>query len=303
MLDVALLGTGGMMPLPNRFLTSFLMRFNGRMMLIDCGEGTQVTMKMLGFGFKNIDSILITHTHGDHITGLCGLLLTIGNSGRTEPIKIVGQKGIGDIVNSLLVVAKDIPFELDFIEIDEDDLKEVVIGDFVISALPLDHAITCYGYRIEIKRAGKFSVSKAMKNKIPKEYWGQLQRKEDVILDDEKIYSHDMVLEDDRKSIIVSYMTDTRPVKGASEFVRNSDLFVCEGIYGEEEKIDKAIDHKHMIFSEAAKIALEGNVTELWLTHFSPALQEPSEFIENATRIFPNTIIGEDRMTKTISWK
>ncbi len=303
MLDVALLGTGGMMPLPNRFLTSFLMRFKGRMMLIDCGEGTQVTMKMLGFGFKNIDSILFTHTHGDHITGLCGLLLTIGNSGRTEPITIVGQKGIEEIVTSLLVIAKEIPFELQFIEIDEEDLKEIEIGEFVVSALPLDHAITCYGYKIEIRRAGKFSVSKAMKNKVPQEYWGKLQKKENITLDDGNTYNYNMVLEEDRKSIIVSYMTDTRPVKGASEFVKGSDLFVCEGIYGEDEKIEKAISHKHMIFSEAAKIAKDGEVSELWLTHFSPALQEPSEFLSNATNIFPNTIVGEDRMVKTISWK
>ncbi len=303
MLDVALLGTGGMMPLPNRFLTSFLMRFKGRMMLIDCGEGTQVTMKMLGFGFKNIDTILFTHIHGDHITGLCGLLLTIGNSGRIEPITIVGQKGIEEVVRALLIVAKEIPFELEFVEIDEENLQEMQFGEYTVSALPLDHAITCYAYRIEIKRPGKFSVDKALKNNVPRELWGVLQRKENVTLPDGNTYNYMMVLEDDRKSMVVSYMTDTRPVVGAPEFVCGSDLFICEGIYGENEKIDKAISHKHMIFSEAATIALEGGVEELWLTHFSPALQEPSEFLSNATDIFTNTIVGEDRMTKTIKWK
>ncbi len=303
MLDVALVGTGGMMPLPNRFLTSFLLRFNGKMLLIDCGEGTQVTLKMLGFGFKNIDTILFTHTHGDHITGLCGLLLTIGNSGRVEPITIIGQKGIAEIVNSLLVIAKEIPFELNFIELDEENLEQIKVGDFYISALPLDHSVKCYAYRVELKRVGKFSVSKAMKNNVPKEIWGTLQKKEDVTFSDGKTYNYEMVLEEDRKSIVVSYMTDTRPVEGASEFVKNSDLFVCEGIYGENDKKEKAIDHKHMIFSEAATIAKEGEVEELWLTHYSPALQEPEEFLENATSIFENTIAGYDRMTKTIKWR
>ncbi len=303
MLDVALLGTGGMMPLPNRFLTSLLLRFNGRMMLIDCGEGTQVTMKMLGFGFKNIDTILFTHTHGDHITGLCGLLLTVGNSGRVEPITIIGHKGIEEIVRSLLVVAKEIPFELEFIEVDEENLRELQVGEFSVTALPLEHSVTCFAYRVEIKRGGKFSVSKAMKNNVPKEYWATLQKKVDVNLSDGKTYTYEMVLDEDRKSIVVSYMTDTRPVKGASEFVKGSDLFVCEGIYGEDEKKEKAIDHRHMIFSEAATIAKEGEVEEMWLTHFSPALQEPEEFLHYATNIFENSIVGVDRMTKTLKWQ
>lgn len=302
MLDVALLGTGGMMPLPNRFLTSLLLRFNGRMMLIDCGEGTQVTLKMLGFGFKNIDTILFTHTHGDHITGLCGMLLTIGNSGRTEPITIISGKGIKEIVTSLLIVAKEIPFELNFIELDKDNLTEIQAGHFTVKALVLDHSIDCFAYRIEIKRAGKFSVSKAMKNQIPKSYWSQLQRKEDVILEDGQVLTYDMVLEEDRKSIVVSYMTDTRPVKDAPSFVKDSDLFICEGLYGDDDKKEKAINHKHMIFSEASTIAKEGNVGELWLTHFSPALQEPEEFLSFATDIFENTKAGFDRMTKTITF-
>lgn len=308
MLDVCLLGTGGMMPLPNRFLTSLLLRFNGKMMLIDCGEGTQVTLKMSGFGFKNIDTIAFTHTHGDHITGLCGMLLTIGNSGRTAPLNIIGVKGIEKIVKSLLIVAKEIPFELNFIEVDIDNINneknnnEIIIGDFVISVLKADHAIECLAYKVEVKRAGKFSVEKAMKNSVPKNLWGTLQKKH-TITENGIEYLPSMVLEDDRKSLIVSYMTDTRPVKDAPDFVKNSDLFICEGIYGEDDKIEKAIQHKHMTFSEAATIAKEGDVKELWLTHYSPALQEPEEFLEFATNIFPNTHAGFDRKTKALLWQ
>lgn len=302
MLDVCLLGTGGMMPLPNRFLTSLLLRFNGKMMLIDCGEGTQVTLKMSGFGFKNIDTIAFTHTHGDHITGLCGMLLTIGNSGRTAPLNIIGVKGIEKIVKSLLIVAKEIPFELNFIEVDVDNTEKIVIGDFVISTLKVDHAIECLAYKVEVKRVGKFSVDKAMKNNVPKNLWGTLQKKCSVTENGIE-YAPSMVLEEDRKSLIVSYMTDTRPVEDAPEFVKNSDLFVCEGIYGEDDKIEKAIQHKHMTFSEAATIAKKANVNELWLTHYSPALQEPEEFLEFATNIFENTQVGFDRKTKSLMWQ
>lgn len=303
MLDVALLGTGGMMPLPNRFLTSLLIRFKGKMIMIDCGEGTQVSLKMLGYGFKNIDAILFTHTHGDHITGLCGMLLTIGNSGRTEPLTIVSVKGIEQVVKSLMVIAKEIPFDVNFVEFGDDTSYEVTIGDFEISAMPVDHSIECLSYRVELKRSGKFSVEKANSNKVPKQYWTRLQKKEQIVLDDGKILTPDLVLEKDRKSIIVSYMTDTRPVLGASEFVKNSDLFICEGLYGDDDKREKAINHKHMIFSEAATIAKDGDVKELWLTHYSPALQEPEEFLSFATDIFENTVVGVDRMTKTLMWE
>ena len=112
MVELALLGCGGGMPIPERYLSSLLINYKGRKVLIDCGEGTQVSMKILGWGFKSIDVICITHGHGDHIVGLPGLLSTIGNSGRTETITIIGPQGISDIVKGLRVAASYLPYEL-----------------------------------------------------------------------------------------------------------------------------------------------------------------------------------------------
>ena len=98
MVDISLLGCGGGMPMPSRFLASTLINYKGKKILIDCGEGTQVSMKILGTGFKAIDLICITHGHGDHIVGLPGLLATIGNSGRVEPLTIIGPDGIKNII-------------------------------------------------------------------------------------------------------------------------------------------------------------------------------------------------------------
>jgi ribonuclease Z len=105
-----------------------------------------------------------------------------------------------------------------------------------------------------------------------------------------------MVLGEERKGLKVCYCTDTRPVEGLSEFVRDADLFICEGMYGDDGYLPKAINNKHMLFSEAAKLAKEGNVKELWLTHFSPGLTHPEDFLENAASVFSNTKLGEDRM-------
>ena len=298
MLDVALLGTGGMMPIPGRFLSSMILRLNGKLMLIDCGEGTQVSLKMLGFGFKAISTILFTHFHADHISGLPGMLLTIGNSGRTTPLTLVGPKGLEDIVSGLRKIAPELPYEINFIEI-EGKYINIDIDEFNIEANFADHIINCYSYRINVKRKGKFNARKAFELNIPKKYWSVLQKGEDVVID-EKVYCSKDVIGDERKGISVSYCTDSRPVTNMPEFINGSDLFVCEGMYGENEKLQKAIDNKHMLFSEAADLAKRGNVKKLWLTHYSPSIKDPNEFFENALNVFENTELGYDRIFTTI---
>lgn len=298
MLDICLLGTGGMLPLPNRFLTSMLARYNGRKLLIDCGEGTQVTMKMLGWGYKTLDTICFTHYHGDHVTGLPGLLLTIGNSGRTEPITIIGPPGLKEIVEGLLVVAKDLSFEIILKELPY-KAQSLTVGDLRISVTPVDHRIPCFAYAIELRRQPKFMVEKAKDKGIPKKYWKQLQHGEEVV-DGEYTYQPHMVQGKERKGIKVAYCTDGRPNPGITKLIDQADLFICEGLYGELESQAQAAKYKHMTYAEAATLAKEGRVSELWLTHFSPANTRPKEGLENATSIFPNTIVGQDRMTKTL---
>ena len=300
MIDIALLGCGGMMPLPKRFLTSMFARLNGRFALIDCGEGTQVTLKMLGWGFKNIDVIMFTHFHADHIAGLPGLLLTIGNSGRTEPLTLIGPKGLETVVNGLTIVAREIPFSLDFIELDGS--REFEISGFKIKSLPVEHRTTCYAYTLEVDRPGKFDLERATALNIPKNMWSYLQRGENVEFEGQ-VYTPDMVMGKGRRGIKIAYCTDSRPVEALPEFVNGADLFICEGIYGDNEKIDKAKEYKHMLFSEAAKIAKAANVKQMWLTHYSPSLTDPSEFLQNATDIFPGTQLGYDRKTETIRFE
>lgn len=295
MLDVCLLGSGGMMPLPYRWLTALMTRFNGSSLLIDCGEGTQVAIKEKGWSFKPIDVICFTHYHGDHISGLPGLLLTMGNADRTEPLTLIGPKGLERVVNALRVIAPELPFELKFIEITEPEATFEMNG-YRLKAFRVNHNVICYGYTLEIDRAGKFDLERAIAQDIPKQYWKHLQKGE-TIEEDGRVFTPDMVLGAPRKGIKLTYCTDTRPTASISENAMNSDLFICEGMYGEKDKLAKAREYKHMTFYEAAELAKEANVKEMWLTHYSPSLTWPEEYMGDVCAIFPNAKAGKDGMS------
>ena len=240
MLELCLLGCGGMMPLPYRKLTSLMARYNGNSILIDCGEGTQVGIKEKGWSFKPIEVICFTHYHADHISGLPGLLLTLGNAQRTEPLLMVGPRGLERVVNSLRVIAPDLPFPIVFRELKE---KEEVIeaAGCRITAFRVNHNVTCYGYTIEIDRAGKFDINKAKENNVEMQYWNRLQKGETIELPD-RILTSDLVLGPARKGIKCTYTTDTRPTASIVDHAKGADLFICEGMYGEPEKKAKAIE-------------------------------------------------------------
>ena len=299
MLDVCLLGTGGMMPLPYRFLTSLMARFNGSNLLIDCGEGTQITIRKKGWSFKAIDCICFTHYHGDHISGLPGLLLTIGNSERKDPLTLIGPKGLERVVNGLRVIAPELPFDIHFIEL-TDEYHEISLNGYRIEAFSVKHNIPCYGYNLNIDRLGRFSPEKATAFNLPVKFWSILQKGERVIYEG-KEFLPSMVMGEARKGLKVSYVTDTRPTASIENNVKDADLFVCEGMYGDEVEKTNAVEYKHMTFEEAARLAKNGGVKELWLTHFSPSLVYPKEHEQAALSIFANTIIPKDR--RAVSFK
>ena len=301
MLDVCLLGTSGMMPLPKRWLTALMTRYNGSSLLIDCGEGTQLAIKEQGWSFNPIDIICFTHYHGDHISGLPGLLLTIGNSDRKEPVTLIGPKGLIRVVSALRVIAPELPFELKFIELSEAQ-EHISINGYEIEAFKVNHAVTCYGYAVSIPRIGKFDVEKAKGFNIPQRAWNRLQHGNVVEIDGE-VYTPDMVMGKQRKGLKVTYCTDSRPVKAVSDNAADSDLFICEGMYGEKGKENKAREYKHMTFTEAANLAKEADVKEMWLTHFSPSLVHPEDFVGSAKKIFPNIQVGTDGKTIQLNFE
>ena len=292
MLDICLLGTGGMMPLPYRWLTSLMTRCGGSNLLIDCGEGTQIALKEKGWSPKPIDIICFTHYHADHCSGLPGLLLTMGNAERTEPVVMIGPKGLKRVADSLRIIAPELPFELRYVELAE-NREHLHIGPYDIDAYKVNHNVTCYGYSISIPRKGRFDVERAKSQGVPMKAWSHLQKGEKVLMDG-VTYTPDMVLGPPRRGLKVTYCTDTRPVPVIAEYAADADLFICEGMYGEDGKEEKARDYKHMTMYEAARLAREAQPREMWLTHYSPSLTRPEEYIEKVREIFPRSVAARD---------
>ena len=301
MLDVCLLGSGGMMPLPHRYLTALLTRFNGSSLLIDCGEGTQIAMKEKGWSFKPVDVICFTHYHGDHISGLPGLLLTMGNADRTEPLTMIGPKGLERVVGCLRVIAPELPFPIVYREITGAE-QTFEMNGYRLKAFRVNHNVLCYGYTLEIDRAGKFDPARAREQDIPLQYWSRLQSGV-TIEDGGRVCTPDMVLGPPRKGIKLTYTTDTRPTDSIRRNAAGSDLFICEGMYGEKEKAAKAAEYKHMTFYEAAALAKDAKVKEMWLTHYSPSLIRPEQYMDDVRRIFPAARAGKDGMTTELTFE
>ena len=301
MLDVCLMGCGGSIPKPDRWLTSALFRYGGECVVIDCGEGTQLAMKEAGFVAGKVALILLTHFHADHVSGLPGLLLSIANEGRVDPVVIAGPKGTSRIVSSLCVIAQGLPFQIYIYEFPNGggELPKEYLPvntnsscSARITAYPGRHSMPCLGYRISLPRGGKFDPARAKAQNIPVKLWSRLQKGETVD-EDGVTYTPDMVLGAPRRGIDVSYVTDTRPTDVIVEAVRGSDLLICEGMFGND-KAERARVSRHMTAAEAANIAAEAEVGTLWLTHYSPSMPDPKEAEAEAKLIFPETEAGYD---------
>lgn len=280
------------MPLPYRKLTALMTRYNGSNLLIDCGEGTQVAIREKGWSVHDLDVICFTHYHADHISGIPGLLLTLGNADRTKPVHMIGPKGLERVVNALRTIAPELPFPIEYHEITEKE-QDFEMNGYCIHAFRVNHNVTCYGYTLEIKRQGRFDVERARRQEIPQKFWSRLQKGE-IIEDGDRVLTPEMVLGPQRKGIKLTYCTDTRPVPIIAECAKHADLFICEGMYAEKEKEAKARQYKHMTFYEAADLAKRAEVTEMWLTHYSPSLTRAESYMDEVHKIFPAASLGKD---------
>ena len=298
MAEICLLGTGGMLPLPERFLTSLYAEYNGKAILIDCGEGTQVAAAKHGLKISRIEVILITHCHADHVTGLPGLLLSIGNSSRIKPIDIFAPESCLPVIEKLLSVCGGLPYKVELHGLPEDTSYEfeadMIDHLLTIKTMPLSHRVSCLGYSLVLRRRPVFLPQNAKAMNIPVEFWKKLHNGETVTLSDGLRVPPEAVTGAKKKPLKITYVTDTLPIPELGLFALDSDLLICEGMYGIIERKESMNEKCHMLMQDACNIALEAEAKRLWLTHYSPAEKEPSVYAEELCNIFQETVVTED---------
>lgn len=301
-LEVFILGSGGSMPLPNRHLSSMLLRREGELFLFDCGEGTQVSMRKLNLRWKHINAIFISHTHADHVTGLPGMLMLSSQVERTEPLYVIGPPRIREYVEmNRKILEMYINYEIIVQEIEDPTKSQIVFDhpEYSVRSFPLKHTRICVGYSfIEKQRPGIFNPDAALALGVPRgPLWSVLQSGNSVSLPEGQSVLPEQVMGPSRKGRKVSYVTDTLPIGSISEEVANSDLFICEGMF-EEALADTAHAKRHMTAREAAVLAAQSNgIKELGLFHFSPRYtdKELKLLLEEALPVFPRTCLLRDR--------
>ena len=301
MMELCTLGTGGTLPLPDRALSSLYVRVNGRGMLIDCGEGTQVGIRRLGWGFRCIDGLLLTHFHGDHCTGIAGLLLSLEKAGRDEPFVIYGPPGLKRVIEGLCVIVPPLHYQVLLKEFPVSGDTLELIG-LKIRAFPVDHGgIPCFGFRITLPRSPAFDPEKAQSLRIPVSEWKKLQAGECIWSGLRRIRP-EQVMGRERKGITFVFSTDTRPCETLSKYAENTDLLILEGMYGEEEKRKQALKNHHMLFTEAAEIARAAQPAALLLTHFSTSIEDPESYLPETRLIFKETYTARDGLCLTLRY-
>ncbi len=295
MLDFVLLGTSGMCPMPTRALSSCFIRIGEKCFLIDCGEGTQVELMRNKISTCDIDYILITHLHADHISGLMGVLLAMQMQGRRKELNIIGPRGLLKYISGFSMFIKGLEFKYNVVEKERPEKMKIKtkMSDIILDMVVCEHSVYCYAYSIELKRKKKFNADKEELKDLPMRYRSNLVNGEDVVYNGKTYYSKDFLLPAP-KGCKFSIVTDTRPNMRLRKFVENSDLAVIEGMYMDDIDKEKAIRKRHMTWTESIGLVKVNNVGHFVLTHFSPSLQIPIGTNEKLKEMYPNGVIGID---------
>lgn len=296
-LTVIFLGTAGSVPTTRRALPAILVRRKGEYIMFDCGEGTQRQMIKAKLSFHRKMKVFITHMHGDHMLGLPGLIQTMSMMNRERPLQIYGPRGIGDFLNA---VKQTVQFGLTFpVEIYELAENGIVCEEkeYMVRAVWAQHVISSFAYAlIEKPRPGKFNPEKARKLGVPEgPLWSRLQHGEAVKLPNGRVVKPEQVVGKPRMGRKIVYSGDTCPFNDLTRLAENADLLIHDATL-DDSLAEKATEEGHSTPSQAAETALKAKARQLVLSHISARYRDPRILLEQARKIFPNTVVAEDFM-------
>ena len=306
MIDITLLGTSALMPLPERALTAAVLSCGGRSLLLDCGEGTQIAVRRAGVSLMKADAFALTHMHGDHIFGIPGLLQTLGIQGRTEPLRLICPAGQEPTVALLLRLAEPLPFPVSAMALPPEGIALSALhpgwpDGARLTAFPTRHRVPSQGYAFTLDRAGRFLADQARALGVPVPLWRALQRGQRVEFDG-RVIEPSEVLGPARRGLKVVFSGDTTACPELEDAARDADLLISEATYGEAEQAEMATEHGHMCFTQAAALAARAHVKRLWLAHFSQRVEDPALYLPLAQALFPAAVCGEDGMSMKLGF-
>lgn len=292
------LGTASAIPVHGRHLSGMALERKGRVLLFDCGEGTQYQLLKAGLKRSRIDAIFITHFHGDHFYGLMGLVSTLGLLNREAPLTIVAPRGLDPMLHVVPgIEPHQFPFPIEVVEVEEGFGQQVVYEDeeCTVTARPLVHRTFAMGFRFEeATRPGHLQPERARALGADKyAHFRRLKAGKTVTLDDGTTVHPEQVLGPERPGITFAYVSDTRPCEGGRLLARDADLLYHEATFGDALH-DRAIETGHATAEEAATVARDAGAESLLIGHFSARYRDPAPLVKEARAIFPNTEAAEE---------
>ena len=306
MIDVTLLGTSALLPLPERAETSAALACAGRTLLLDCGEGTQTAARKAGVSLMQADLIALTHYHGDHIFGLPGLLQSLSCAGRTQPLRITGPAGLREAMQPILALAGRTAYPIELMDMPEGglrmaDLNSVWPAQARLAAFGTEHRVPSQGYCFTLGRAGRFMPERARALGVPVSRWGDLQKGRSVQVNETTILP-EQVLGEPRRGLKVVFSGDTAACDALTDAAADADLLIAEATYAEDEQAEMAAARGHMTFAQAAQTAARAGARTLWLTHYSQMIEDPTAYLPAAQAVFPGTVCGQDGMRAVLKF-
>ena len=293
-----------MVPTKERNVTGIFLQFKEHGILMDCGEGTQRQMNIAGINRNKVDYILISHWHGDHVSGLIGLIQTMGNQTGQEPgverktIHLFGPKETERRVEHMMqtcIFENKLNIVVHEIHPKRGELLRIVDKEeFAIDVAGLEHGVPCIAYRFVEKDQRRIDMKRAQELGLREgPLIGRLQEGEHVVLNDKTI-TPDMVstMKQGKK---IAFVLDTGMCEGAHLVAENADVLVCEASYASDIE-HKAEHNKHLTAKQAALIANNANAKKLLLTHLSQRYTTGEEVLQDARDVFQNVFIAYDFM-------